>query len=177
MWWRVELDKTGAILNCELSAGAHEKQRLVTYIEAETKAEACSGATAWYARRLAGYAKNSKTRREKRTREGKCIRCSQPKEATRMQLLLCLRCKALAAEAEARGAGTPRPARNADEQRQAFLATMERCKRRRAQANVSLVGLLERFDAGGPERFREWLVAEIQRRSGRDAEPMAQAAE
>ena len=184
LWWRVELDREGSIKSCEQVEYASTPGRLVRFVQANAKDLACAAAKAWYAKRLAGYKKNSATRRESRKREGKCIRCSRPKQPERLSALLCVRCCQLAAEAEKLRAQSPRPLKTAAEQHQIFLESMARSRRKRVYANISLVGLLERFDAAGPEAFRAWLVERIEAKAkasnGEDAwsaEPLAEAAE
>lgn len=47
MWWRVELDKAGAILKVEQVEAREKGTSRICFVEANSKAEACSEAKAW----------------------------------------------------------------------------------------------------------------------------------
>src|SRR3989304_4796467 len=78
MWWRVELDKSGAILKVEQVeasiAYAIAGSKHVRFVEANSKAEACSDVKAWYAKYQANRCARSKRYHEKRKAAGLCVR-------------------------------------------------------------------------------------------------------
>jgi len=154
-WFRVELDKSGAILKCEQVEAKESGGRYVRFIEASTKAEACSAAKAWHEAKKARNRAGDKVRAELRKKQGLCRKCTN--RARRAGLCEAHHAAAIAAQRRSRtGESTPRPALSADEAQ----------ARARGQCRASPFRVcLRRFDELGPERFRAWLVAEIERRS------------
>lgn len=82
-WFRVELDKSGAILRCEQVEAKEAGGRFVRFIEATTKAEACSAAKAWHeAHKAKDRARQAAVRRAKAARK-ECRQCTQKAEKGR----------------------------------------------------------------------------------------------
>lgn len=78
MWFRIELDNTGAILSCVEVELAERQNRFVRFVEAPDKAGACTSVKDWYAARCRKMvlAKQEKTAR--RHSEGRCTECETP---------------------------------------------------------------------------------------------------
>jgi hypothetical protein len=142
-WFRVELDRSGAILRCTQIEAVEENKRLVCYVQAVDKAEACSKAKSWSAERIAARKATFQRRRD----EGKCARCERPAVPGQKT---CSAHRPLSAAARANQ-----------------QAAWDRAAAREAakEACGELPRILRRFDALGPEKFRSWLVAEIECRS------------
>lgn len=154
MWFRVELDKAGAILTCEEVAGTTAPSRFVRYIEAPDKAKACSLAKQWWELQLQ-RCRDAKARlRERRIAGGQCSECETPALAGRR---MCTRhaqavTAAAARTAARRKSGDVRDLRRGDktpEQRLAF--------HQERSLKVSVV--LRELDRRGADGLRQWLVS------------------
>jgi len=154
-WFRVELDASGAILSCRPADKAEANGKSVRYIEALTAAEACSEAKAWHRQRIATQERCRKAKAEARKAAGCCARCDAPP----VRAGLCKRhheMKTANVKASREGRAVPRAPLTAEQARAAYA---------RDHIRASLPRVLEQFDKLGPEAFRAWLVAEINRRS------------
>lgn len=176
-WWRVELDKSGAILTCDYVADKGRNGGRVIFVEADTKANACTAAKAWH-RRFIEYQRGRSAKYEARNiAAGLCAKCRAPKPPERLAKRQCADCTARQiARAKAVKAGlVEKKHKPTDEElveRHARYierapvrrAASEACAKRRAKRTVSLVALLELLDKVGPTAFRAWLVTEIEQR-------------
>lgn len=155
MWFRIELDKSGAILACTQVEMSEAGGKLVRYVEAETKTEACKGVKAWFADRKAKQERCRVAKQAERKQRGHCSRCDR--KATHGPLcgihharLQENRRRFREGKTEPRKELTPREAREAYENNRIRMA---------------LPRVLREFDARGPEAFRAWLVSEISARA------------
>jgi hypothetical protein len=173
MFWRVELDKEGAILSCDLAEEKGKRGGRIIYVEAETKAQACSEAKAWH--------QNLKAKKRERVRKyatarmaiGKCIACGKasPKPG-------CKTCQAcitrINAKQRDRRMGIVRPRPSPEQIREKAQARARKFhERHRVGAKISheqsllersnrdkwlpVSLILARLDELSPVQFREWL--------------------
>ncbi len=164
MWYRVELDNTGAILKCEEAGEGAISGRRVRYIEARDRTEACSLAKQWWARQLQACRDSKKRLRERRMSEGRCSECESPAERGRR---FCGKHRVIAVEQNRRshsGKVGPRPIPPSAEER--FGRSL----------SLNAGSVLKEFDARGPVLFRAWLVGLIDARRAK-LQPQAEAAE
>lgn len=166
MWWRVELDKTGAILTCDFVADKGKNGGHVIFVESETKVQACSAAKAWHQRKLARVTANQKNRREQLRASGRCTRCRGPMAPERTGKLRCQVCvdAQRLARRDQKAAGRHRKVLSPEEIRENARICQRRINLRRCERTWQ--SLLDQFDQLGPAAFRAWLVAEIERRRG-----------
>lgn len=80
-WWRVELGKDGAIKSCEEVEETSKQGRHVRFVEAETKAEACSSAIRWVEAFRARRREEERRRLARYKSIGKCVSCGKPADA------------------------------------------------------------------------------------------------
>lgn len=78
MWFRIELDGTGAILSCTEVELAEKQGRLVRFVEAPDKAGACSSVKQWYEHRCRTMVEKRQVMIARRHAEGKCTDCEKP---------------------------------------------------------------------------------------------------
>jgi hypothetical protein len=160
MWWRIELDKSGAIKTCEQVELAAKSTSLVRFVEANSKAEACSDVKSWHRRYLEKARERTRSRIESARAKGMCVGCkARPAKAHRSTCQRCLD-QTVKRRRDVRN-GAPVRVLLTPEQAQAHV----RESKERARRNRVLIECLKQFDARGPEAFRAWLVAEIERRS------------
>ncbi len=175
MWWRVELDSTGAILTCDFVPDKGRNGGHVIFVEASTKPLACSAAKAWHQRKLARVAVNLRGMRDKRRADGVCTRCSAPMAPERMGKTRCHACvdDQRAGRREQKSAGRHRKVLSAEEIRENARICQRRINRRRCERTWQ--SLLDQFDRLGSNAFRAWLVAEIAQRLdvAEQAQPIA----
>jgi len=184
-FWRVELSEEGGIFTAEPCESAGTNGRRVIYVEAESKALACSAALQWFESYRARQRKSSEKTRKKAIAKGLCSVCRKNK--SRPGKINCQGCAAKIALRERQikqGDRTVRVPRSLAEVRDAELRDVDASAFRRARLTVSLVSVLQRFDSCSPEEFRAWLVQEIDRvrsvvsaRIERRKQPIPQAAE
>ena len=148
MWFRLELDNTGAILSCTEVELAERQNRFVRFVEARDKAEACTSVKQWYERHRQRRRDGDRLGRSLRLMQGKCARCKQP-AAPGLTVCESHRVKENSARKERRR--NPRPKADPMTPQLAYLVHHE------PQLRASRV--LYEFDKRGPEGFRDWLVA------------------
>lgn len=155
MFWKVELDKEGSILSCEAVESKGRSGALIAYIEAETKALACSGAKTWHETRKRKALAYSERVRNDRAKSGKCTNhgCKMP----------CRRCSEKNARyRERKATGTLlKPWHETAEQ---ALEAKRTAQRRFARMLIDIRMVQARLNELGPERFREWLRLEVDAR-------------
>jgi hypothetical protein len=173
LWWRVVLDKDGSIKECTQVEATGKGGGHVRYLQANTKAEACSYAKAWYEKYKATKREAEVRRLLKCKAEGRCTSCrkapARPGKVT---------CQACCNQVVRRR----KDVREGREQKREILTpeeTLRRVRERQIRCNAqhggslgwTLQKCLKQFDALGPEAFRAWLVAEIERRVPTTNEP------
>jgi hypothetical protein len=164
-WWRVELDASGAILKCSEVEAAERGTGSVRYIEALSAAEACSYAKAWDARHKAAMRECHAKRYAERKAAGRCVRCGAPGDAGHV---LCARHRKADAERRRYGGETTPRIKHTPEQALAAHRKVDARYQRRNGKGKPFRKCLKQLDALGPEAFRAWLVAEIERLSNRE---------
>lgn len=176
IWWRIELDSSGAIRSCEQVEANAKNTNLVRFVEASTKAEACSSAKQWWERRKAAQRAARKSLKFERLERGLCL-CGKPIAANRSQS----RCEGCLNDfnewrsKQRAGETTPRTAADPVRSRENIRKSNARnFKKRGGSAGVYLRRCLKQFDNLGPEKFRAWLVSEIERRSSGASENQRQ---
>lgn len=168
-WWRVELDESGAILKCDqVEAGKIGSATRITYVRANTSAEACEYAKQWAERKNAADRERAKKRYEKRRAAGLCAHCGRHAGGG----ATCAECKA-AAKHRPR-ATQPRKARRSPVEQ---LEAARIAARRDQFMRLPLTAILREFDRRTPADFRNWLVREIAERDVRAYADMHAAAE
>lgn len=183
-WFKVTLDKTGAILSCEEVDAAERSGKLVRYIESLDKAGACSEAKAWHERLRARDRERCRRRHAERDARGLCRQCGKSPRDTKLYCRACVDRKNKRRRDLRNGIGEPprKWSESAEEARSKQLASQRaRHSQRKAthpELYVQMLAcvVLREFDALGPKRFRAWLVSEIERRSGVNVDA-AEAAE
>lgn len=172
MFWRVELDKSGAILTCDLVPDQGKNGGRVIFVEAETKATACSNAKAWHERRKTLRARCDKKRSDDlkaRRKAGLCTVCGRPAGPGKrpyygqtVSASVCQPCSTTLAarRTERENGAAPKMRAHRISPEEAVVSALRTRKLR-----LGLGTVLKKFDALGPVAFREWLVAEIQRRT------------
>lgn len=164
-WWRVELGKDGAIKSCEEVDETSKQGRHVRFVEAQTKAEACSYAKKWYAKNLERDRKRGREKRKILQEQGLCTSCGKRPLETK-HLCICCRDRINRRRNE-RYAGSSllinldgNPERHLEMRRQTKLRFEKRQRERvkeqlGAAYAISTVRFFKRlFDKLGPERFR-----------------------
>lgn len=160
IWWRVVLDKDGSIKTAEQVEYAGQGSKLVRFVEANTKAEACSIAKRWHENRKQIERRCEQKRLAAARSAGMCTRCKCRK--ARKNRVQCERCSEQQAARDPRRGG----------QRAGFVAkTPEQSfadytykNRQSSRLRIHAKVCLRQFDALGPVEFRAWLVSEIARR-------------
>lgn len=154
-WWKLEIDNDGAILACEPVESKGRSGAHITYVEADTKAGACSNAKAWLERRnrLARerYERLALARRAaheciKHGTPKPCRECYESKEAYYERKLMGITLK-------------PRHETPEDAQEAARAST-----RRYQRYQVDIRTVLDQFTALGPVLFVAWLRREVEQR-------------
>jgi hypothetical protein len=177
LWWKVTLDKTGAILSVEQVAERSKDGKLTCYVEALDKAGACEHAKRWHANYCAKNRARMNRKHAERKAAGACVDCGAvPEEG----LARCCRCRErnrINSLRHSRGLSVPLRVTPIEEQRARLtrnsrIAALRKC-------NLSWRSLAHKFDSLGPEGFRAWLdekALECEAKV-RSAEPQAEAAE
>lgn len=173
MWFRIELDKAGAIRSCEQVAQGFDGSKYIRYVEAETKADACSRTKEWWARRRALDSERSKQTRLRRIASGLCeVGC---KRRPRPGHLTCAEC---ASAKKKRSRDRLQRLRDGNTANLRLAADGEEGRLKRERENVArgqqmasaragghmaaiYLRLLMKLDEWGPERFRAWLIEHI----------------
>lgn len=151
IWWRVELDTSGAILKVEQVEYAAQNKRLVRFVEADTKAEACNNAKRWYVAKLARDREIQSTKCKARRDAGLCSKCGRrPGAPRRIWCTLCLERKAVESRRWRAGLSVP----NHNDENIAYAR----------RAGINAYAALKRFDEIGPVAFRAWLVEKLNAR-------------
>lgn len=160
MWFRIELDNTGAILSCEETGAALRNGRYVRYVEADTKAAACSFAKQWYENRKEWRRKSDKKLQQGRRAAGLCRSCPQPVCGDSVRF--CQRHLDMNKAHQrrwAKGETTPVAPVDPTVARDRELARM-RDKRRERRVALTPRQVLSKYDEldGRASPFRSWLV-------------------
>jgi hypothetical protein len=167
VWWRVELDKDGSIKTCDAVEASQKGSTYLRFVEAETKAHACTTVKKWYETKKRNAAVQSARAYASRKAAGTCLMCTQPKAPGRAMCELHLRVHR-EAEQRRRNGDTSHARPHVPPAIQ--LAAERERGRVWARAHGGSEGrmmrrCLKQFDALGPEAFRAWLVSEIERRT------------
>lgn len=188
-WWRVELDKDGGIKTVTEVEEASKGAKLVCFVQATTRAEACSAAVNWWRNRVAKMRANLNERYSKNISAGVCGVCAGPLAETSSRVCQ----KHLQQRRDAwkrnyrRSRGDEVPLlspryKDADQAAAALRESVTRSEERNRHLHperhrvVLAVTALKRFDELGPVEFRKWLVGIIEAAKAK-AEPVAEAAE
>jgi hypothetical protein len=166
-WWKVELDKSGAILTCEHVDAVAKGNRLLAFVQASTKAEACSAAKMWWAAQQAKRRAWNVSREARLLQAGLCKVCGRNANVTGRK-----RCEPCLARRRERDVqiyhGAPKLVERHSGEDAAMLAYQrqqrEYAKRKNAEdprCQLRWSALVEKFDALGPEAFRAWLASNI----------------
>jgi hypothetical protein len=185
-WWRGELNKDGGISTLTEVGQASKGSKLVCYVQATTRAEACSKIKAWWERRKGLIRSSSLRVRERRIAAGLCPTCGKaPCAPDRALCGPCLQAAVVRAEKVRRrkkGEHIPhapgwRRFSSAEEAAEAASARRRAQRDKHGHVNVFAPTVLKKFDELGPVKFREWLVGIIESAKIREAVPEAEAAE
>ena len=154
-WFRIELDSSGAILQCSEVESKAKGSAHIRYVEANDAASACSFAKQWYHRKLEQSRASKADRDSKRLCVARLAGCTGAQAIGHKSCQNCLDVK----NAESRE--SYRAAREAA----GSPAKSTPLKRLREPTGGSVKRriALEAFDRLGPVKFREWLVSEIER--------------
>ena len=173
MWFKIELEKDGAIKTCVEVGVSLCEGRHVLYIEADSKEKACAQVAALWRARLARDYARKRAWRDAQTAKGQCTKCVTPaKPGARM----CQRHLDIMKQRDREIRTGQRQAKKlyrinklSDEQlisvREGHMEA-ERVRKRkitmlaRNGRETTLRECLHRFDQSR-ETFRNWLVAEI----------------
>jgi hypothetical protein len=180
LWWKLTLDKSGAILSCEQVDQVEANGKLTCYVQATGKVDACARTKAWWEARKARKLAYKTQRRAALAAKGLC-RCgrrppkpggkacqdcltlgaAQLKRSRDRQKGLDVPLKAPRYATEAAAIEAYRNAERASKQKNAG-------PNKRAGLHCFLRGhiVLAQFDALGPEAFRAWLVQKIEDSKG-----------
>lgn len=158
MWWRVELDKTGAVTRCQQVEAVTRGSVAVTFVQAESEGEACTAALLWNERRKAAARSSQRRVRDRRLAAGLCCRCGKAPFVTGRQT--CVACTAKQQERDsweyAASAKTRAPTLTPEQ-----ALELHRARARRVSImKIRIDHVLERFDLLGAEAFRSWLTRE-----------------
>lgn len=168
MWWRIELDKSGAILSCAHVEMSGTSRGRIRFVEADSDAEACSRSVDGYRRSLLYHREKGATLRAAQTARGLCCisYCKNEPEHGKK------RCKEHAAIGNANSRRWRSGEARANHPSEDLAAEARAADRRRVtrkardekggEAGLRVV-LLSKFDTLGPVAFRAWLVAGIEK--------------
>lgn len=150
MWFKIELDKSGAITSCEQVAAAFNGSKYLRYVEAETKAQACSDVKAWYEKYSARRLEKKRALDELIASKTTCSKCSRaPWRAG------ATRCSEH--RFRANGGRLERVAMPAAAESTADRASRELRDLYRHMTKRMWLDILGKLDALGPAGFRSWL--------------------
>lgn len=162
-WWKVTLDSSGAILTCEHVEAVAKGTARVAYVQASTKAEACSNAKLWWEARKLRNKSRLQQRRDTARAAGLCtICCKRPSGRT-------LKCEPCRERFNARAAElkqgreprfyqfeTPEAAKAAE--REVSRRKYEKRKIARPRCQMRYSALWDTLHELGLEGFRNWLA-------------------
>jgi len=172
MWWRVELDKLGAILNCVQVSEPDKGSRLLAFVQGDTKEQACSNVKDWYRKFRAQQLASKQRRDARRKAAGLCTYCGHlPARPGRKTCLGCSKKKYQMERAwHERGCVPKYAPADPVQVRERYMALHG--------LSVHAPTVLRQFDELGPMAFRRWLVTLIEdRRARAQSEAPAEAAE
>lgn len=159
-WFKLTLDKSGAILACEQVAAAEKDGKLTCYMQATTKAEACSAAKEWYRKVKDRTEACRKLRHAARKAAGLCLDCGvKAPESFRVLCATCLEAKRKRDARHRAGLSKPQGSLTAEQVKKNCRLTQKRCDARRVRAGT----VLEILDRVGPDALRRWLVELIEK--------------
>jgi hypothetical protein len=161
MFWKVEINKDGDILNCDLVEDKGRSGGRVIFVEAETKAEACSRAKSWHEHRKNYMRSFGKELRAKRIRDGMCTACGKNRARDgRRTCTGCANDQRVRDKAGTVGREILTPEEAARRQAEQSKSWHQR---RGGSKGVTLRGVLHKYDEMDADAFRHWLVSEIVR--------------
>lgn len=157
LWWRVTVDKkTGALRSVEQTAERGKDGEFICYVEAASKAGACTAAKAWYVRKTAKEVAYRAARTAERRESGLCTGCGKNPGPG-----LCEGCREYQRERRLRPAKEPRHPLTPWQVRE-----NKRVARRAINKYyVDIRNMLATFDSLGAAEFRAWLVQQIEERT------------
>ena len=154
VWWKVALDKDGAILSCEQADCVKKGTSLITYVQANSKVEACSFAKAWLANRRSKQNAAEKARNDRCRAQGLCIKCRRNPLITKNHCRECADYIAAAVQrSEARKRGENVPLKRAETSAEQQLI---RARQKAKMKSFKPKRILELFDKLGPKDFRAY---------------------
>jgi hypothetical protein len=168
-FFRIELDKTGAILSCSEVEASEKGGKFVRYVEALDAAGACEQVNAWWAARKAAHRASGAARVAARRAAGVCIDCAKPAVVGRARCSAHMRANyegQLRAIARSAGESVPRMRAPTAESAQQALARSRLHGARAVAKNgrhteSAYRRCLAHFDKLSPKQFRAWLVGKI----------------
>lgn len=159
-WFKLTLDKSGAILTCEQVDAAEKNGTLTCYIQATTKVEACSDAKKWYQNRSCLRAASNRKGREARRLAGLCVDCgNSPVLKKRKTCDRCVNRRRQRRDDIKNGIRAVRAPLSPEQALAAQKASAARWGKRRISAST----VLEILDRAGPDALRRWLVELIEK--------------
>lgn len=165
MWWRVELDKQGAILSCAHVEMSGSSRGRIRFVEADSDAQACSRGLSSYRRSLERSRSAAKRMREARRAAGECIRCGIKSAGSLCES--CLRLERERAKDLREGADPVRNSYPSEElAAEAHAARVKAGRlrfsdRHKGRPAYELKTLLAKFDSMEHAAFRDYLVERI----------------
>ena len=158
-WWRVELGKDGAIKSCDEVEQTSKQGRHVRFVEAPTKADACSFAKRWVENHKKVEHERNLRRAKEAKEKGLCSRCRVNKAAAGISTCgPCLKKRNSPRVRPPAFKGSPEEVmehklglrRERNKERRKFVAKVIG-----ANVDPSVIAVIKRlFDELGPERFR-----------------------
>lgn len=163
LWWRVELERDGSVKTCErVEYVATDKTVSRVYVQANNAAQAVAKAKSWYERRKEVRRKSDNKRNAERQTAGLCRNCTEKVCARSVRFCEKHLDEANAAQrrwaaGESKPVLVPNPVEAHERQRETHKALLRQY--------VQLRVVLMMFDKMKPKQFRDWLVAEMAKRS------------
>jgi len=162
MWFRIELDSSGAILSCAEVELAERQGRLVRYVEAPNKTEACSSVKQWNERRLRAMVEKRQAIVARRHAEGKCTECeSLALAGAKMCQIHLERHRAYGKRDRERLKQGTNPGRK--------RLTPEMARLIHIEPAIRVSKIIFELDRLGPVAFRAWLVSLLREKLSRAA--------
>lgn len=169
MWFRIELDKTGAVLSCEQVESSASNGKHVRYVEADDKTKALVLVAAWY--KQSEYARSRRIAiRTSRERHGLCVQCGDPLTDGRCET--CREKRRAQAQRYVSGEFKPRPfapATNDDERAAAIERKIARDNTKKKRNGDSRRRVLEKlFEVkrvharSTRAEFEKWLASQLE---------------
>jgi hypothetical protein len=164
-WWRVEKDKTGAILSCKEVEASETGSKLVCFVEAIDAAEAVRKAAEWHSTVIAKTRARAKADFDHRKSIGLCVHsgCKQRAVEDRTRCAAHLEYNSKAGIRH-RAGESKRQATSPVEQFEKHKANQKKSYLRRGGSRATTLRVvLQKIDSQPLGEVRAWLVSEISR--------------